>query len=63
MVLATYDASLLNAGLSDELRLIVHPLLLARGKALFAGVTHRHALTLVQAESTEAGRVILTYRT
>ena len=60
---ATLVASLLNEDLIDELRLIVHPILLGGGKALFAGVNQRHSLNLVQAESTESGRVILTYRT
>jgi len=49
--------------LIDELRLIVHPILLGGGKALFAGVNKRRSLNLVQADSTESGRVILTYRT
>lgn len=59
----TLVASLLNEGLIDELRLIVHPILLGGGKALFAGIKKRHSLELVQATSTESGRVILTYRT
>ena len=60
---ATLVATLLNENLLDELRLIVHPILLGGGKALFAGVKKRRSLTLVKAESTESGRVILTYRT
>ena len=60
---ATLVASLLNEDLIDELRLIVHPILLGGGKALFAGVTKRRSLNLVKADSTESGRVILTYRT
>ena len=60
---ATLVASLLNEDLIDELRLIVHPILLGGGKALFAGVKKRRSLHLVQADSTESGRVILTYRT
>ena len=59
----TLVTSLLNEGLLDELKLIVHPLLLGGGKALFAGVTQRRPLQFVQAEPTQAGRVILTYRT
>ncbi len=47
----------------DELRLIVHPIMLGRGQALFSGVNTRLSLDLVQAESTESGRVIVTYRT
>jgi dihydrofolate reductase len=60
---ATLVASLLNEDLIDELRLIVHPILLGGGKALFAGIKKRRSLTLIKAESTESDRVILTYRT
>jgi dihydrofolate reductase len=58
----TLVTNLLNEGLLDELRLIVHPTLLGGGKALFGGVTQR-ALQFVQAEPMGAGRVVLTYRT
>jgi dihydrofolate reductase len=60
---ATLVASLLNEDLIDELRLIVHPTVLGKGQALFGGVNKRHSLDLVEAKSTESGRVILTYRT
>jgi dihydrofolate reductase len=60
---ATLVASLLNEDLIDELRLIVHPMVLGKGQALFSGVNRRLSLDLVQAESTESGRVIVTYRT
>ena len=59
----TLVTSLLNENLIDELKLIVHPLLLGGGKALFAGVTQRRSLQFVQAEPTKSGKVILTYRT
>lgn len=59
----TLVTALLNAGLLDELRLIVHPLLLGGGKALFAGVRERHALRFVGAEPITDGKVVLTYRT
>jgi dihydrofolate reductase len=59
----TLVTSLLGAGLLDELRLIVHPLLLGGGRALFEGVKERRALTFVGAEPTSAGRVLMTYRT
>ena len=60
---ATLVASLLNEDLIDELRLIVHPIVLGNGQALFGGVNKRHSLNLVQAKSTESGSVILTYKT
>lgn len=58
----TLVTSLLNEGLLDELKLIVHPLLLGGGKALFAGVTARRSLELVSAAPTESGKVMVTYR-
>ena len=59
---ATLVARLLNEDLIDELRLIVHPIVLGKGQALFGGVNKRLSLDLVQAKPTESGRVILTYR-
>jgi dihydrofolate reductase len=60
---ATLVANLLNEGLIDELRLIVHPVVLGKGQALFGGVNKRLSLELFEATSTESGRVIVTYRT
>ncbi|GLQ57249.1 hypothetical protein GCM10010862_45080 [Devosia nitrariae] len=59
----TLVTNLLNAGLLDELRLIVHPLLLAGGRALFEGVSDRRQLTFVGAQPAASGRVVLSYRT
>src|SRR5688500_1713041 len=58
----TLVTSLLNEGLLDELKLIVHPLLLGGGKALFAGVTQRRSLQFVDATPAVSGRLVLTYR-
>jgi dihydrofolate reductase len=52
----------LNENLLDELKLIVHPLLLGGGRALFAGVTERRSLELVSATPTDSGKVVVTYR-
>jgi len=60
---ATLVATLLNEGLIDELRLIVHPVVLGKGQGLFSGVNQRLSLELVEAKSTDSGRVIVTYRT
>lgn len=54
--------SLIDAGLLDELRLIVHPVAVGAGAALFDGVARRQDLELVDSERTTASRVNLTYR-
>jgi dihydrofolate reductase len=60
---ATLVGSLLNQRLIDELRLVVHPIILGGGKALFKDVKERHALTFLGAKPLESGLVRLTYRT
>jgi dihydrofolate reductase len=60
---ATLVSSLMNAGLIDELRIVVQPIVLGRGKALFKDVKERHALTLLDAKQLQSGLVRLTYRT
>lgn len=59
----TLVSNLLNAGLLDELRLIVHPLLLGSGRALFEGVGERRQLSFIGAETAASGRVVLSYGT
>ena len=59
---ATLVASLLNEGLIDELRLIVHPVVLGKGRGLFDGIDQRLTLELSQVKSTESGRIIVCYR-
>ena len=54
--------SLIDAGLLDELRLIVHPVAVGAGAALFDGIARRQDLELIGSDRTTAGRVNLTYR-
>lgn len=54
-------ASLMDADLIDELRLIVHPVIVGSGKPLFKDV-RRHSLELVQVQPGKNGQVILSYR-
>lgn len=60
---ATLIGSLMNQRLVDELRLVVHPIVLGGGKALFKDVSGRHALTFRGAEPLPSGAVRLTYTT
>jgi dihydrofolate reductase len=60
---ATLVSSLLNLGLIDELHLMVNPLVLGGGKALFKDVKERHSLKLKRVKSLKSGKVSLTYST
>ena len=57
---ARTTASLIDAGLVDECRLIAYPLIAGDGKALFA-TTQRRGLELRKVEPLHGGRVSLTY--
>jgi dihydrofolate reductase len=54
-------ASLIDAGLVDELRLLVYPLIAGVGKALFATTERRRGLELRKAQQLPDGRVSLVY--
>ncbi|BCH15687.1 MULTISPECIES: dihydrofolate reductase family protein [unclassified Mesorhizobium] len=58
---ARMTASLIDAGLVDELRLILYPLLVGEGKALFATTQHRRGLELRKIQQLTDGRVSLVY--
>jgi dihydrofolate reductase len=60
---ATLVSSLMNHGLIDELRLVVHPIILGGGKPLFKDVKERHGLKFLGAKPLESGLVRLTYST
>jgi len=54
-------ASCLDAGLLDELRLIVYPLVAGVGQALFATLAHRRGLRLRSVQKLHDNRVSLVY--
>jgi dihydrofolate reductase len=58
---ATLVCSLMNLDLIDELRLVVVPIILGAGKALFKDVKKRRALTLVDVKRLESGEFRLSY--
>src|SRR5262245_3898564 len=58
---ARTTASLIDAGLVDELRLIVYPLIAGAGKSLFATNERRRGLELRKVEPLRDGRVKLFY--
>ena len=54
--------SLLQGGLLDELRLMVHPVVLGGGKHLFEDGGDRRSLELVESKTFSTGVLYLTYR-
>jgi dihydrofolate reductase len=58
---ARITASLIDAGLVDELRLIVYPLIAGEGKALFAATSRRRTLEVRKVQPLQDGRLALTY--
>jgi dihydrofolate reductase len=59
---AQTTASLIDAGMVDELRLIVYPVVAGKGKALFARSEGRHKLDLQSVTPRPSGLVSLIYR-
>jgi len=59
---AALTASLMNAGLVDELSLAVHPIILGSGKPLFQGIKRRIRTKLVDTKTYSTGLVSLQYR-
>lgn len=60
---ARTTTSLLDAGLVDELRLIVYPLIAGGGKVLFATTACRRGLEPQKVQQLQDGRVSLIYGT
>jgi len=60
---ATLVGSLMNTGLIDEVQLMVCPLVLGGGKALFKDVKNRQGLKLERVNPLKSGKVSLTYNT
>jgi dihydrofolate reductase len=54
-------AGLIDAGLVDELRLIVYPVIAGKGKELFSRAERRQGLELKRAKPLDGGKVFLTY--
>lgn len=59
---ATVASSLLQAGLVDEYRVILQPVLIGRGNPLFKDITERMQLKLMSARTFGSGVVLLSYQ-
>ncbi len=54
--------SFINAGLLDELRLTVHPLLVGEGASLFDGVSGDHSFDITDTQRLGDGSIRMVYR-
>ena len=55
-------ANFVKLGLIDELRIMVHPIILGAGHSLLAGIGTRVPVTLTDTKVFESGNVMLHYR-
>ena len=58
---ANMVSNLVNDNQIDELRLVIHPVILGKGKALFKEVKNLHRLKLISSKATESGQVSVIY--
>ncbi|MGO9457155.1 MAG: dihydrofolate reductase family protein [Acidimicrobiales bacterium] len=59
---AHLTAKLAQAGVLDELRVMVCPIVLGRGRSLFEDLQGRISLTLLRMRQLASGNLVLTYR-
>ena len=53
---------LMKNDLIDELRLLIHPLMLGKGKKMFYNDAHPAAFTLIESTITSSGVVMVNYK-
>lgn len=58
---ASLIGNLIDAGLADELQIIVHPILLGGGKALFKDVKQHHALRTLHVTALDGGKIEMRF--
>jgi dihydrofolate reductase len=59
---AHLTANLAQAGVLDELRVMVCPIVLGQGRSLFEDLEDRVSLTLLSVRQFDSGNLVLTYR-
>ena len=55
-------ANLAQAGLLDELRVMIFPIVLGQGRSLFEDLKNRVPLSLLRVRQFDSGNLLLTYR-
>jgi dihydrofolate reductase len=59
---AHLTAKLAQAGVLDELRIMIFPIVLGQGRSLFEDLKNRVSLTLLRIRQFDSGNILLTYR-
>ena len=59
---AHLTANVAQAGLLDELRIMVCPIVLGQGRSLFEDLKSRVSLSLIRVRQFDSGNLVLTYR-
>ena len=59
---ATLVSALMKAGLIDEYQLVVHPVVLAKGRPEFKDLNQRYPLSLIDVKQFKSGAVKLVYQ-
>ncbi len=55
-------AGLAGAGILDELRIMISPIVIGQGRSLFETLNERVSLELLRVRQFDSGNVLLTYR-
>ncbi len=58
---AHLTANLAQAGVLDELRIMIFPIVLGQGRSLFEDLKNRVSLTLLRVRQFDSGNILLTY--
>ena len=60
---AILSESLMNAGLFDEIRICVAPIILGKGRRLFTQAFNKQGLKLIEEQTLSNGGILLKYAT
>ena len=59
---ANFGSNLINSGMLDEIRLVINPVILGKGKWLFDSVDNRSGLELIESKQMRKGILLVRYK-